>query len=412
MPTLKENREQWTRYDWSEGGDEWSSVWGGTDSLWYATLLPRLHGLIPAGHILEIAPGFGRCTQYLVPHCERLTLLDLTERCIEACRERFREHHHVSYHINDGRSLDAVEDNSVDLVFSWDSLVHVEQDVMRAYISQLGRKLRPGGAGFIHHSNIGAFRDRKTGTLTVPNSHWRGATMSARLFREYCEEAGLSCHAQEIINWGNEVLSDCISLFSRPERSAVSRTEIFENRLFMDEAARAKHTAGLYRITKGAEASMTGEPPGKTAVPAEILSKIGFDPSDAASRHRMGLLLASQDLTEQAVGHFQEAVRLDPRNFEYQRRFGDFLLSRQISLQEALKCYISALAVDPSHVETLMIVGNICVALKKFVNAAAVYRRVLELEPGNPDAACSLEAVEARLRADTAATGDGGSEGA
>ena len=45
-------------------------------------------------------------------------------------------------------------------VFSFDSLVYAENDVIAAYLSQLARKLSPDGVGFIHHSNIGAYPGR------------------------------------------------------------------------------------------------------------------------------------------------------------------------------------------------------------------------------------------------------------
>jgi cyclopropane fatty-acyl-phospholipid synthase-like methyltransferase len=39
-----------------------------------------------------------------------------------------------------------------DFVFSFDSLVHVESDVIENYLTQLAKKLKPNGIGFIHHS--------------------------------------------------------------------------------------------------------------------------------------------------------------------------------------------------------------------------------------------------------------------
>ena len=36
--------------------------------------------------------------------------------------------------VNDGRSLAFLDDASVDFVFSWDSLVHADADVCRAFI--------------------------------------------------------------------------------------------------------------------------------------------------------------------------------------------------------------------------------------------------------------------------------------
>jgi hypothetical protein len=65
------NRQHWKQdYDWPKQGEEWSSVWGGSEAQWFATILPRIHAFVPTGTILEIAPGFGRWTTYLKKYCE------------------------------------------------------------------------------------------------------------------------------------------------------------------------------------------------------------------------------------------------------------------------------------------------------------------------------------------------------
>lgn len=67
-------------------------------------------------------------------------LVDLVYKCIEPCRRRFACVDHIEYHVNDGRSLDAIENDSIDYVFSMDSLVHADPVVMREYTLQLGKK--------------------------------------------------------------------------------------------------------------------------------------------------------------------------------------------------------------------------------------------------------------------------------
>ena len=64
--------------------------------------------------MLELAPGFGRATQYLKELCDRLIVVDLSERCIAACRERFAAAHNIEYHINDGTSLAMVPERAID----------------------------------------------------------------------------------------------------------------------------------------------------------------------------------------------------------------------------------------------------------------------------------------------------------
>ena len=136
---------------------------------------------MPARTILEIAPGFGRWTQFLRPLCEDLIVVDLSPKCIEACQARFAEYGNITYHVNDGRSLDMVPNDAIDFAFSFDSLVHVESDVLHGYLSQLAQKLTPEGVAFLHHSNVGAYVDRATGQLPADfvNKSSRALSVSA-----------------------------------------------------------------------------------------------------------------------------------------------------------------------------------------------------------------------------------------
>jgi SAM-dependent methyltransferase len=246
MATVDENLQHWSHYDWGQSGDEWSVVWGGTGNLWWGTLYPRIRTLLPTGTALELGPGYGRFSQYLKEYCRRLYLVDLTERCIDACRERFAGVPHLSFHVNDGRTLPMVPAGSLDLVFSFDSLVHAEGDVMRAYLKELARAMAPDAVGVIHHSNLAHFLHPESGALPFENRHWRASTVSAARVARWCDELSLACVAQEIVNWGGEHLTDCISVFtpkgSRHERPLLVR----ENPHFMAEARRLAAIGQLY----------------------------------------------------------------------------------------------------------------------------------------------------------------------
>lgn len=244
MASVEENRTQWSNYDWSQNGDEWSAIWGGTKYQWYATIFPRILNFLPAGSILEIAPGMGRCTQFLLENCKNLTVVDLTERCIEFCKQRFSHHENIDYFVNDGYHLDMIQDNSIDFVFSWDSLVHVESDVIHSYLEQLSRKLKTGGIGFIHHSNFASFK-KLDGSFSIENKHWRGASVDAALFKNLCEKFSMQCISQELINWGCDYLTDSLSLFIKTNRVSYE-PNIVENANFMEEARRIKKISELY----------------------------------------------------------------------------------------------------------------------------------------------------------------------
>ena len=248
MPTLDENFDVWNQdYEWPAAGDAWSTSWGGARSQWFGTLLPRLRSYVPAPTILEIAPGFGRWTQFLQPLCSHLIVVDFSPKCIEACKRRFAALPGIEYHVNDGRSLDAAPDGSIDLAFSFDSLVHVESDVVIGYFAQLARKLTPDGVAFIHHSNLGEFVDRETGQLVegVENRHWRASSVSAELVRDACANHGLSCLSQEIVNWGQH-LTDAITVVALPQSRRVRECVVMRNPEFMREASYIASLAKLY----------------------------------------------------------------------------------------------------------------------------------------------------------------------
>jgi SAM-dependent methyltransferase len=263
VPDIEANKALWIEeWDWSGQGDEWSVWWGGTEAMWLGALLPRIHPFVPTGTILEIAPGYGRWTQYLKDLCERLVLVDLAENCIAHCKRRFEGASNIDYHVNDGRSLDAVADRSVDFAFSFDSLVHVEADVLSAYLEQLARKLRPDGVGFFHHSNMGSYRTLTTLARRTPwrlqrPLAWRGVlvdvfasraeTVSADVFAAQCEAAGLACVTQEKISWERgHYLIDTMSVFT-PKGSRWQRPRVVVNNpLFRWEARRM---AKLYART-------------------------------------------------------------------------------------------------------------------------------------------------------------------
>jgi len=220
-------------FDWEGKKPQWvhSSVAG--DVFWQFVLYPRIQAFVPAGRVLEIAPGYGRWSDYLKDLCDELILIDLAEKCIEACRKRFAAYSHIRFHVNDGRSLEFCERGSVDFVFSFDSLVHCDRDAMDGYMQGISRILSPDGVAFIHHSNVAAYsnlpgkngacmpgRGRRSllrrllgaGRRSAKLSQgWRSPEVSAGLIAQQCNDVGLCCITQEIINWTSSYKTDALS---------------------------------------------------------------------------------------------------------------------------------------------------------------------------------------------------------
>lgn len=268
MPTLEENKSVWDgTYNWSNAGEEWSSEWGTSYMQWHGTILPRIRAFLPAQTILEIAPGFGRWTAFLKNSCTNLIVVDLSEKCIRACQEHFTGCSHITYFVNDGKSLGMIPDNTIDFVFSFDSLVHVEDTVMSAYVSQLPRKLKQNGVAFIHHSNLGEYSTyltmhnmisripkllgilRRLRLADDIRGQWRAPSMTARKMQSYAQANGLQCISQEVVTWGTRrILIDCISTIVKKDSMWSRENKVFKNVFFMKEARNLANLSRLYDL--------------------------------------------------------------------------------------------------------------------------------------------------------------------
>jgi SAM-dependent methyltransferase len=246
---ISKNKQVWDEsYRWPEAGDEWSETWGTPSSQWCGSLLPRVFPFLK-GRILEIAPGYGRWTQFLQTYCSSLIGIDLAQSCVDYCEKRFADHPNLEFKVNEGLTLPMVEDGAIDFAFSFDSLVHAEADVMGSYVRELARVLRPGGVAFLHHSNLeevrsSLLRRARIRLKGLGGLHARAPSMSAEKMRGFVEGAGMRCLQQEIIPWGTPqwLMIDCMTTIVNSPGNACN---LVRNPRFMEEAALIKRISSL-----------------------------------------------------------------------------------------------------------------------------------------------------------------------
>lgn len=150
--TVEENALKWNHYRWKRGENEWTS-----SEQWKQSVLEHVMAKnIPPGHVvLEIGPGFGRWTRKLIELSRHLIEVDVSEKCIEHCKNLFADKENVEFHVNDGRSLDFVTDDAVDYIWSFDVFVHIEPADIAHYLDEFRRILKDEGLVIIHHGIIG-----------------------------------------------------------------------------------------------------------------------------------------------------------------------------------------------------------------------------------------------------------------
>ena len=95
-------------------------------------------------NLLDVGCGTGFYFPLLVQHAENITGIDICVPMLEQAQELIREKGLANCQVRECSALDlAFEDNSMDMVHSWDFLHHVP-DVRKA-VSEISRVLKPGG---------------------------------------------------------------------------------------------------------------------------------------------------------------------------------------------------------------------------------------------------------------------------
>jgi len=119
-------------------------------------------------------------------------------------------------------------------------------------------------------------------------------------------------------------------------------------------------------------------------------------PEFALAHNDLGVLYYKAGKKEDAFEHYKKAAELQPENITFQKNLADFYYFEQGEMEEAMKIYVNILAKNPKDVETLLILGNICVSLKKIEDAKVFYSRVQELAPDNAEIQDLLGSINAK----------------
>lgn len=163
--------------------------------------------------VVDLAAGHGRNSQFLLPLCKTLYIVDIHAENVDFCRHRFGDDPRIRYIKNNGLDLDGIASESVTLVYCFDAMVHFHSDVVRSYLKEFHRILVPGGTAFCHHSNS----TNDPGGLRL-DRHVQGRNfMTKDMFGHYCVLEGFEIiHAREI-DWGGSPKLDCVTYFKKPD---------------------------------------------------------------------------------------------------------------------------------------------------------------------------------------------------
>jgi ArsR family transcriptional regulator len=158
---------------------------------WEATAKALVH-LLRLGDVLDVASGDGVLAELLAPNARSILCLDVSERVVEAGRQRLQPFANARFELGDMHEL-PVDDASVDTVLLMHALTYTRrpEEVFR----QAARVLRPGGQ--LLAVTLQAHKHEKA---VQPYGHLN-LGFSPDDLRRCCESAGLAvrnCDASNV----------------------------------------------------------------------------------------------------------------------------------------------------------------------------------------------------------------------
>jgi SAM-dependent methyltransferase len=155
-------RDTWSHYarEWDDrpdlnlGVQTLGEEWGGAEFAERIVTEVAAPYLGPEVDVLELGCGGGKFSAHLRPRSRSLVCADISADMLARTRAHVGEGDDVSYLQLNGRDFGGVADASVDFIYSYDVLLHLQPQNVFSYLRDARRILRPGGIFMIHAINL------------------------------------------------------------------------------------------------------------------------------------------------------------------------------------------------------------------------------------------------------------------
>lgn len=210
LPAIERNRKLVADYHVEQMDDYFEKAEGKSalNVFWAEnSLFRKMFDRLDLTSVVELACGHGRHVAMYQDRAEKITLVDILEKNISICRQRYGESDKISFYINNGHDLQEIEDASKTALFTYDSMVHFELMDIYSYLLETRRILKRGGMALFHHSN-----NTENYKINFATGRYGRNYMSAEIFAYLAHRAGLEVLEQQLVNWRECKDLDCITL--------------------------------------------------------------------------------------------------------------------------------------------------------------------------------------------------------
>jgi tetratricopeptide (TPR) repeat protein len=120
--------------------------------------------------------------------------------------------------------------------------------------------------------------------------------------------------------------------------------------------------------------------------------RLKHDPNDFVAHNSLGLRLLSLGRSEEAVEHFHEAIRINPRYSKGHNNLG-FFYQQKGKVYLALRHYEEAVRLEPDNYKAQNNLANALLSTQRFEDAIKHYREALRINPDYAKAHANLAAT-------------------
>jgi SAM-dependent methyltransferase len=196
-------------YFWGDSSAYFDAAERDLDTHWRNIIGPMVDGL-PRPTVLDLASGHGRNAQRLADGAQQVYCVDVNPENIAFLNHRFKGDARFTIVRNNGADLSFIANDSIELFYCFDAMVHFDLEIVQSYIKEAFRVIGAGGHAFVHVSNFtgnpgGDFRD---------NPHWRNF-MSFDILKHLAVKSGFRVIHAKTIAWGNTPDLDCAFLLRK-----------------------------------------------------------------------------------------------------------------------------------------------------------------------------------------------------
>jgi len=192
-------------FDRAEKTEHLNTFWG--DGSVFLCMFEKLN----LCRVTELACGRGRHVPQYLYKAGKITLVDILEKNIRFCRERFGKEDKITYYVNNGYDLAEIKSDSQTALFTYDAMVHFEMLDVFQYLKETNRILVKGGRALFHHSN-----NTEDYKVTFSTGIRGRNFMSKQLFAHLADRAGLIVLEQNVLDWAGNANLDCVTLVEKP----------------------------------------------------------------------------------------------------------------------------------------------------------------------------------------------------